>query len=236
MLNVSKEAEPRGFADCKRENSKIYDLKNYAGDYNDLLTSVAKATLQESLCKNQGFLCCYCMQRINHVGCPNDKGLDKKCMRVEHYKNQSDNLDTKFEYSNLLAVCHGYDIQEYNEEQYIIKHCDEEKGDKDLKYSPKEHDVESFISYMPNGTILSKDDEFDQQLDTVLNLNIGYLADNRKAVWSGVRKRLKSNKKWTKGNLRKLLETYKTPNAKGELKEYCGVAIYYLKKKLRQAK
>ena len=151
-------------------------------------------------------------------------------MRLEHFKCQSKNTSLKFDYSNMLAACHGFDHKRCSDE-----HCDVKKAESELKFNPANYKVEQYISYMSDGTIISSDLEFDEQLNDVLNLNIAYLKSNRKSVREGVNRYLKATG-WTDAKKKKALADFETPNSKGELKEYCGVAIYYLKKKLRQSK
>ncbi len=93
--------------------------------------------------------------------------------------------------------------------------------------------MEQYVSYTPDGTIFSKDSEFDKQLDEVLNLNVEYLKNNRKAKRLGVVRKLNTSGKWTKSRVQEMIANFETPNAKGELKEYCGVVTNYLRKKLR---
>lgn len=229
MLNIKKNSDPDEYKEFKRDQGKICDLNSYEGKYNDLITSKAKKAVQESLCKEQGYLCCYCMQRIGHVRCPDSKNSDVKCMRLEHFKCQSIRKELKFEYSNMFAVCHGFNRMDCFEE-----HCDVKKASSELKYNPAVHNVEEYVSYTPDGTILSTDPEFDLQLNTILNLNLGYLKNNRKAKRLGVVRALNASGKWTKSRVQEKIVSFKTPNADGELKEYCGVVTHYLRKKLKQ--
>ena len=54
-----------------------------------------KKTLRESLLKEQGYLCAYCMRRIN----------DAQDTKIEHYKARTP--ENELQYHNLLAVCKG---------------------------------------------------------------------------------------------------------------------------------
>lgn len=228
MLYIKKGAEPDEYKDFKRDNSKISDLTDYEGKYNDLITTEAKKAIQESLCKEQGYLCCYCMQRIGDIRCPDDKSHDVKCMRLEHFKCQSGHKELKFEYSNMLAACHGFNRMDSSEE-----HCDVKKRSLGLKYNPAQHNVEQYVAYTPDGTIFSADPEFDKQLNDILNLNIGYLKNNRKSKRLGVVRKLNTSGEWKKSKLQEKILSFVTPNAKGELKEYSGVVTNYLRKKLK---
>ena len=57
------------------------------------------------------------------------------------------------------------------------------------------HNVEARISYLGDGTIKSTDVIFDTQLNEVLNLNVAFLVQNRKAVLEAFQKCLQAGKK-----------------------------------------
>lgn len=175
------------------------------------LTKECKAALKESLLKEQGALCCYCMKRIF---------VDT--MRVEHWRCQERHPALQLEYDNLLAACAGR-IGHLPDVQDI---CDVRKGNKDLKYNPAADDVERLLTYKKDGTIVSSDPEFEEQLHSVLNLNCALLQRNRQAVFDGF---VSSVKKWTMAELRRRMETIVATNP-----EYSGVTLFLLRKKLRK--
>ena len=73
--------------------------------------------LKDSLLKEQGYLCAYCMARI-----------DKDHMKVEHFKPQSLYPQDILAYGNLLACCLGKTQDE--------SHCDTSKGNAEISLSP----------------------------------------------------------------------------------------------------
>lgn len=115
-----------------------------------------------------------------------------------------------------------------------MEHCDKRKGEDDLLFSPAEltHHDRLKIRYTFRGIIKSDDSEFDHQLTTVLNLNYSRLVENRKAVWSSVTKRLSEIKvSANRKQVEALIAEWEAKDHNGCLKEYCGVALYYLNKK-----
>lgn len=58
------------------------------------------------------------------------------------------------------------------------------------------------------------------------------LKANRKAVRRQLIDSL-GKKEWKKGDIEKILKVYREKDASGSRKEYCGVVIDYLTKKLR---
>jgi len=58
------------------------------------LPSHLKQTLKDRLLQEQGYLCCYCMQRIS-----------SESMRMEHFRCQARYPEQQLDYENLLAVC-----------------------------------------------------------------------------------------------------------------------------------
>lgn len=224
MRTIVKGKEPRELAEYRCASDAVYD--------GPLFTAV-KNVIRERLLQEQGYLCAYCMKRI-----------DAKQMKLEHWhcqhppKNQPDDSEEQPDYSaeqldyqNILGVCEGNQGQRWENQT-----CDTRKGNADLKYNPANpsHRIESQIRFLGNGKIQSDDTEFDRQLNDVLNLNYTRLEENRKAVWDAVHGTL-STKPGTRTitEIERCLGKWNTPDKEGRLQEYCAVAIYYLHKRQR---
>ncbi len=202
-----------------------------------------KKELKESLLKEQGYLCAYCMSRIT---------VDT--MKVEHWSPQHSgtgqektSLEAKekernlsIDYKNMLAVCRGNEGSPKTEQ-----HCDTQKGNAHLLYNPsdpKDHD-RLRIFYLRSGQIKSKDAVFCAQLGGigqnekgVLNLNCQKLLINRLDVIRNIEKALqKLPQQASKGRILAILKNWKELDSSGMLKEYAGVAIYFLTKRLQKA-
>lgn len=187
--------------------------KTFDATYYNLSKDLRKL-LKQRLLQEQGFLCCYCMQRIS-----------ARSMRVEHWWSQEHYPALQLDYGNLLAACQGH-IGKGGDAQTI---CDVHKKNKKLKYNPAAHDVESTIKYSRDGTIFSEDDkDFSEELKDVLNLNCGMLLNNRKAVYQECTNDLK---KWTPHELQNKIAALKDAE---KLTEYLGVKLYILQKLLQR--
>lgn len=202
-----------------------------------------KKELKASLLKEQGYLCAYCMARISD-----------DTMKVEHWWPQKSDTEGKIlsveekekerllsiDYKNMLAVCMGNEGHPKKEQ-----HCDTQKGNKHLFYNPSNpqdhHKLK--IVYLRSGEILSDDAAFCVQLggkkqgeEGVLNLNCQKLINNRAAVIDAILKALqKLPQQASKGKISAILTKWKEPDSSRKLKEYSGVAIYFLSKRLQKA-
>lgn len=202
-----------------------------------------KKKLKESLLKEQGYLCAYCMSRIS-----------EDTMKVEHWYPQKSDMEGKklsaeekenerllsIDYKNMLAVCIGNEGHPKKEQ-----HCDTRKGNKHLLYNPSNPQDHNRLKiyYLPSGEIASEDAAFYAQLGRkdeketgVLNLNCPKFINNRAAVITAILKALhKLPQQASKGKISAILKNWNTPDSSGRLKEYAGVAIYFLTKRLKKA-
>lgn len=202
-----------------------------------------KKELKESLLKEQGYLCAYCMSRIS---------MDT--MKVEHWSPQHSDTEQEkispeakerlrmlsIDYKNMLAVCMGNEGHPRTEH-----HCDTQKGNVHLLYNPSDpmdHDRLK-IFYLRSGQIQSEDAAFCAQLGGkgqndrgVLNLNCQKLLNNRLNVIRDIEKALqKLPQRASKGKISAILKQWQEPDSLGMLKEYAGVAVYFLTKRLQKA-
>ncbi len=194
-------------------------------NYNNL-SKEARTTLQDSLLKEQGYLCAYCMRRIT-----------KENMKIEHFisqdfiKNNSDVTITDLDYNNLLACCQGNEGKTPKEQ-----HCDTKKANHNLSKNPANlnHNVQGSITYKNSGKIGSNDEVFNDEINKILNLNLAYLENNRKAILLIVQNELKKyDGSVPVAKLREYLTSWKQKDKNNKLPEYAGVAISYLTKRLR---
>lgn len=197
-------------------------LSEYAaqgGHYDqDSKFSSIKQKIREALCFEQGFICCYCMKRIEPS--PN-------IMQIAHIKSQSRHPELDCSYSNMIGSCSCSET------------CNQKQADHDLKLNPTDpnHPVENYIRYETDGTIISDDNEINKEINEYLNLNseMQLLKRNREEIFKRVLTELKKvqhNKKRIR-KAQELLALWSKPD-RGELREYCGIAIWLLKKKLQQ--
>lgn len=220
-----KNSEPLALVQYKKNNPN--------STYGDGLPGELSRELKTSLCNEQGYLCAYCMSRIRPFKDSGNSG-----MRVEHWDSQSAAPTKTLEYSNMLGVCEGqYDDKIYTCDNFRGKPKHGNNGQ--LKFNPakKEDHAKLKIHYASDGRILSEDEEFDKQLNEILNLNADILCNNRKAQIDTIVKVFRKygdDRELSKSFLQKMIDKYASKNEDGMLSPFCGVAIYYLKKRLKR--
>jgi uncharacterized protein (TIGR02646 family) len=179
----------------------------------------AIAELQESLLKEQGNLCCYCMTRI-----------DEGKMKVEHWKPRKAYPELILEYSNLMAACTG----DFCSEQ----HCDTLKGHTEIAINPvdKKNNVEAIIKYSWSTGAIEVAEPYRMDVYETLNLNHPILRENRKKTLDALFKVLSTNKKYTESEYNKQLKKFTDRDKQGMFHPYCMIIVRFLEKKLRQFK
>ncbi len=211
MIHIQKKREPKAFTKYRLSAGATYDG----------MDSGVKSELIKSLIEEQGWLCAYCMSRIE---CDN--------ARIEHFLPQSKYPDLQLEYSNLLAVCQG---QEKHGEKMreSEKTCDAKKENKIILINPLQEKTLKDIKYTHEGIIESS--SYHEDINDTLNLNCqdACLPINRK-------KRLESFEKWLnekyihkeapKDKLMDLYEYHKNLERK---EPFIGIVLCYLEKKLK---
>lgn len=208
MRNIAKGREPASLTQHRQKPHADYD------NYED------KNTLRQCLVSEQRGICCYCMRPIHPV---------EGSMKIEHWHSQNRTPHEQLVYSNLLGSCMGGDGQRES-----VRHCDTAKGTKDLSRSPaiRDHHVEEQIRYLSDGTIGSSDVNFSGELNGVLNLNAAHLKNGRLAALRGLQGMLRKRGGLTKQHWQKLLEEWSGTSHANDLQPFCGVIVYWIKKKL----
>ena len=148
-----------------------------AGNRYDAHTSFSaiKKEIRDALCKEQGYICCFCMRRIE----PNEHST-----QIAHIQNQAAHQLEDCEYKNFMGSCSTSNT------------CNAAQKNRDLKYNPtdKIHPIENFIRYEPDGKIISDDLEFNEQINKWLNLKFHLLEKNRSAIYRSINELLKKAK------------------------------------------
>lgn len=95
------------------------------------------------------------------------------------------------------------------------------------------------LSYKTDGEIVSSNDQYNKEINEVLNLNTPLLKMNRISAWNSVKNLISNqkNKPWTKFELSKYIKMYSSMHNNGGKMQYipyCGVVLYFLHKKMRQ--
>ena len=158
MRKIAKGSEPASLTQHRQTAHANYD--NYAD----------KETLRKFLVAEQRGICCCCVSRIR----PEITG-----MKIAHCRSQHNHPDEQLSYANLLGACKGNEGK-----KPAAQHCDTKQGSADLSGNRADpaRDIESVLRFEGDGTIAATDHAFDRELNDVLNLNLKFLQNNRKAV------------------------------------------------------
>jgi len=213
MREIRKLAEPRSLT--HHRNAAGCDFENLPKD--------VKSTLRESLVHEQRGICCYCLCRIG----PGEAGIVPR-MKIAHWHSRDLHPDEQLAYQNLLGACMGNQGRSPSEQ-----HCDTRQGNKDIKWNPAnpEHRIEARIRYLANGTIESNDEEFDQQINDVLNLNASFIRTNRKNVLDGFQRAI-GRGPISRFRFERMLQDWNGESHAGSLEPYCQIAVFWLRKRL----
>jgi len=189
----------------------------------DGLPQEAKDEIRERLAREQGFICCYCMQRIT----PAPLG-----MKIEHWAPQGGAAThhRQLDWKNLLGACKGNEGMPPR-----AQHCDTRKGDVPLTVSPTDPNCEQRLRFLPDGTVASDDPAIDNDLNQTLNLNYAVLKNNRRAVLDALlttMERKYPGRPWPGAAMERELAQLQQFDEQGMLRPYCQVPIYWLKKRL----
>lgn len=190
--------------------------------------NLKKDDVRTSLLKEQGNLCCYCMRRIPE----SEKNPGSK---IEHFLSQEEHKGEELNYRNMLLACLGNEGSPKR-----LQTCDSFKGSSALSFNPSDNarNIEDLIGYKANGEIYSSDEQLNSDLDSVLNLNIKSLKDNRREIYLAVQNRIQiEGRKIGQQNLKKrFLEKEKEKwlaLSASKYREYCLVGVHVIDKKLK---
>ena len=215
MILIQKNSEP----DSLREH------RNTPGaDFDGL----DKTELRDSLLKEQGYLCAYCMKRIRQ----------ENKVKIEHYKAR--NKENELLYQNLLAVCDGNETLAFNGNKVNPQRftCDTRKKEQELHINPQDKNDMETIFYDNQGKIYSQNPDYQKEIDDVLNLNdpYGYLISNRIAALEPLLKRIHDLKPGQDAMplLRKVERYCYSKNDMQEYPEYVGILRWYVKRQIRR--
>jgi uncharacterized protein (TIGR02646 family) len=252
MILINKKITPeakRAINDVLKGHGKkahFTDLKGPTAEEKEKNVEGGKIKVGKSLVLEQGYLCAYCMRRI------------EKAEKIEHWTAQKDLKDKPNEtlnYDILLAVCSG----ETNEnDTKTIQHCDTKrgnfKGDAELTINPTNAYLMRFIKYGKNGQMFfeSNDNELNEKVkkDIIERLaldmdtskednNSEYIIrQNRFNAYKSVDSIRNAYKIRHPKDFSKRLEDFIQQNwiekdKAGKLKEYCGIVIYFKKQLTR---
>jgi uncharacterized protein (TIGR02646 family) len=177
-----------------------------------------KDELRTALIAEQAGLCCYCTGRIR---------AEPASMKIEHWQSQATYPQHQLAYGNLLGACPGGEGQAASDQ-----HCDTRKANRDLKWNPATtaHMIETRVRYLANGAIESPDADFNEQLNSVLGLNLQFLKNNRKVALDTVLAWWRLAQPVPKQKIQAQID--RNSNHGGEQQPFIPVAIWFLRQKL----
>ena len=209
------------------------DIQNFIRDKRSRGEKIHYDTLRDiksirlSLLKEQGYICAYCMQRIE------DNSLKTG---IEHWKTRDDynaegDNEGTLDYNNLIAVCEGKTAG--------FEHCDTIRGKTNpkLTINPTDKRLIEQISFLKNGKIESTNVDIEKDLNEHLKLNLQLLQDNRKKALNDVQKAFdilcKGKKQEQSENIKKrIVQNFMGKNESGYFEPYCAIVAYIYKKYL----
>jgi uncharacterized protein (TIGR02646 family) len=208
MRTIVKIAEPASLVEYRANPRANYD------DYRE------KDDLRICLVSEQRGLCCYCLSRIR---------AEQNAMKIEHWHSQNRYNDEQLAYANLLGACKGNE-----NESHRNQHCDTFKGNRDLSRNPANqlHRVGELMKFGGDGRASSSDPGFAVELDEVLNLNLPFLVNNRKAVLDAFKEAMPKRGPLLRATLEKWLLDWNGESTDGELRPFCQIIVYWIRKRL----
>ncbi len=223
LKKITKTTEPKSLTAYRStishknlEDSNIYE--DFKEKTKEQCRENRADNLRKQLLQEQGYICCYCMSRID---CDNSK--------IEHFRPQTKNRDLQIDYQNLFIACSGGEGSKFKGQ-----FCDTKKGEKDLNSIDLLSSIEDSVNYTKsakNISIASNDKSIDKEINDILNLNVTVLSRNRKEAYDRVMKNLKL-RGYTTTSIHKALNYYKTQH-NGKFEPYCEMIVYFLTKKLK---
>jgi uncharacterized protein (TIGR02646 family) len=179
----------------------------------DNLKNPEKKELHKYLLTEQGYICCYCGDRIQ---------LDNS--HIEHFCPQESHPELQLDYRNLLASC----LRQPDAGDPL--HCGVSKGnwhDRHLLVSPTIADCGEFFEYRDNGTIVPTKDANKQAAaaETIerLKLDIPKLNTARKRSIEGL---LEGDLTIDEVDL--LIDGFSSVDLEGKYTPFCQMLLYLL--------
>lgn len=194
--------------------------------------------LRESLAREQGFICAFCMRKLDlsvkkgKEGRPTTIIAHLLSRHPEDAHSPAEKEKRRIlgmTYRNLVLACDGHSGD--------IVHCDQQQGNADITIPLFDRTVMSKITFSSGGQVLHPiyQEQIGQNNEEpgLLNLNASVLIDRRRERWLAVATLLRQQNRWTEGELEKELESWSKKDSKGLLKEDCQCVSFFLEQKLR---
>jgi len=181
------------------------------------------ADLRNALLAEQGYICAFCMRGIPVTKKDPNEAEESK---IAHLESRANNPGKQLNYNNMVVCCPG-NING-------SAHCDKSQGSNNVTLPLFNIQLQQSIRYSTlHGEIKSSNNVWDAEINNILSLNNPLLKYNRIQTLIGVRRVLEPLK-WRKAKIREKLTQWTSLDPNGKLKPYCGIVIWYLRKKISQ--
>lgn len=152
MKWIDKRSSPAFFEQWKRDFEAEHGRNP---EYRDLVGD-PKHQLALHLLKEQGYLCCYCMAKIDFGSYHLEHFIPRAAAR--YHPEQYPNQDIELGYENLFLSCEG--------EHFAGDHCGRYKADTDADQllSPADPAVDHSFTYSLDGKIEGKDQKAENMI------------------------------------------------------------------------
>ncbi|MBE9028192.1 TIGR02646 family protein [filamentous cyanobacterium LEGE 11480] len=217
MRFIQKDSEPASFTTWKQQANENWQ-PTWENFQKPEKTEVLAALLQE-----QGYICCYCGQRISAPS-----------SHIEHLKPRKHFPAEKLAYSNFLASCPGYPETENLEPKPLQEFCGHQKSDwynADLLVTPLDPDCAAYFRYTALGEILptiapTREPAAKTTIER-LGLDHSKLDRGRREAIEGLGlTNLLPN--LTNREIQQFIDGLNQPDASGQLPPFCAALIYQL--------
>jgi len=194
MKYIQKQTPPLEFIKYQRKKGS---------SFSDLSEKI-KESLRKSLLEEQGYICCYCGQRVEFENSV-----------IEHIKCRQRYPCLQLDYTNLVCSCRGGQDKRVHNRQYPLN-CDANKGNMDIHVSPLDEECFKRLDFDDAGNIYGLDKEAKDTIE-VLNLNNCKLKNIRNSAIEAYR--------WCddQTDWRDELARIKEPYSDGQYEPFCFV-------------
>lgn len=150
----------------------LNELRKITSDYNDLSGDCKKKVINQLKIESKNS-CVYC-----------EKNIDSYVF-IEHYHSQEENEDLKLDYNNFLAVCSGkYYLDKSQGTHY--EHCGNSKKSKNITIDPRNQKHIETLNFDEYDRLISSNTIFQNDIDTILNLNIEGICNERMKAFDNI--------------------------------------------------
>ena len=162
--------------------------------------------------------------------CPGEAG-GLPPMKIAHWHSQNMHPGEDLDYCNLLGACKGNEGRPPGNQ-----HCDTLQGNRDIKFNPADpnHHVDQRVKYLEDGTIQSDDEEFNEQIENVLNLNAMFLRQQRRERLQFFLEFL-GTESLKRQAWERILADWNGDSHRDEFEPFCQIVVFWLRKRLARA-